>query len=374
MTVNSVVDTPSSKTQTPTSSSYIQQRLDNLYDIDTKVVSLLDNLSCALNNLQEGKKDSKLLVNPNNNNNNNNNNSTAAIASAKIKRDEKLSKLKENCSLFYSNLSDAAILLRKEIKLLDNRSSGNNNNTTTTKNGDNSDSNSTNILPVTVNKKAIWMGKAQMDTELNELDKLVKDKVIKKEQLDFTDSYVKIDIEQAQSQPQAVKSIEDKDESMKVKKEEEQEPMVGIKQEPTTVSDPVTEIDSNTTANANVNSNETSIDKTLDDAVTSKIPESSTKIKNENTETLDISNIPQEIPIKEVSEVDATATATATVAADEDDDAEIDLDDADLDDLFSGENNDVGGNANDQVLLDDDDLFGDVGNLDDGDTEMGFTS
>ncbi|GMG20750.1 unnamed protein product [[Candida] boidinii] len=127
MTVNSAVDTPSSKTQTPAPSFYIQERLDNLYDIDTKVVSLLDNLSCALNNLQEGKKDSKLLVNPNNNNNNNHN-ATAAIASAKIKRDEKLSKFKENCSLFYANLSDAAILLRKEIKLLDNRSSGINNN------------------------------------------------------------------------------------------------------------------------------------------------------------------------------------------------------------------------------------------------------
>ncbi|OUM54034.1 hypothetical protein BVG19_g3373 [[Candida] boidinii] len=364
MTVNSAVDTPSSKTQTPAPSFYIQERLDNLYDIDTKVVSLLDNLSCALNNLQEGKKDSKLLVNPNNNNNNNHN-ATAAIASAKIKRDEKLSKFKENCSLFYANLSDAAILLRKEIKLLDNRSSGinnNNNNNNNTKNNDNLDSNNTNILPITVNKKAIWMGKAQMDAELNELDKLVKENVIQKEQSALADNDFKVEIEQSQSDPQSVKSLEDKHESVKVKKEEELEPMVGIKQESTTVSDPLTATDTNITDITNASSNVTSIDKPVEDVATSKTPESSTKIKNENTETLDIFTIPQEIPIKEVNEVAA------------DDDAEIDLDDADLDDLFSGENNDVGGDANDQVLLDDDDLFGDVGNLDDGDSEMGFTS
>ncbi|GMF07247.1 unnamed protein product [[Candida] boidinii] len=206
------------------------------------------------------------------------------------------------------------------------------------------------------------MGKAQMDAELNELDKLVKENVIQKEQSALSNDDVKVEVEQSQSNPQSVKPLEDKPESVKVKTEEELEPMVGIKQESTTVSDPLTATDTNITDITNASSNVTSIDKPVDDVATSKTPESSTKIKNENTETLDISTIPQEIPIKEVNEVAA------------DDDAEIDLDDADLDDLFSGENNDVGGDANDQVLLDDDDLFGDVGNLDDGDSEMGFTS
>ncbi|CDK29591.1 unnamed protein product [Kuraishia capsulata CBS 1993] len=124
---------------------YIQERLDSLYEIDTKIVTLLDNMSSAISNLHEGKK---------------------MISQSKEESLEEVKKqFKENCGNVYENLSSAVIGLRREIKLLDHRTNAN---VVSDK--------EVRILPVNINKKAVWVGEWKLNQEVENLEAMLEEK------------------------------------------------------------------------------------------------------------------------------------------------------------------------------------------------------
>ncbi|GMG33845.1 unnamed protein product [Ambrosiozyma monospora] len=121
---------------------YIQKRVDSLQEIDSKIVSFIDNLSQTLTLLKQGKQQA------------------ATKSSAETKQ-----KFNESVSNTYSNLSFIATHLRKEIKIWDTKI---NNNAM-----EESDLSSLNVLPLQVNKKATWINKSKFNDELSELDSVL---------------------------------------------------------------------------------------------------------------------------------------------------------------------------------------------------------
>ncbi|ODV83765.1 hypothetical protein CANARDRAFT_9328 [[Candida] arabinofermentans NRRL YB-2248] len=112
--------------------SFIKSRLDSLHSIDSKIVTLLDNLSSTVENLKDGK-----------------------LTGDK----QNVENFRDNMSQFYNNLSFTSINLRKEVKILDNRI--------------NSQLNNSNLLPIQVNKKATWVNEDKMKQEIEEMDRVL---------------------------------------------------------------------------------------------------------------------------------------------------------------------------------------------------------
>ncbi|ODV93991.1 hypothetical protein PACTADRAFT_35732 [Pachysolen tannophilus NRRL Y-2460] len=151
---------------------YVEERLESLHEIDTKIVSLLDNLSNAILELKKGKElNSETLTREN---------------------DDVKTQFKENVCKFYSNLSDSSIGLRKEVKLLDNKISNNNGNGSSrigsigtgakqedNKDGLGDDGDEVTILPININKKAVWMGEWKLNQEVAILRELLQTAVPK---------------------------------------------------------------------------------------------------------------------------------------------------------------------------------------------------
>ncbi|GME87325.1 unnamed protein product [Ambrosiozyma monospora] len=121
---------------------YIQKRVDSLQEIDSMIVSFIDNLSQTLTLLKQGKQQA------------------ATKSSAETRQ-----KFNESVSNTYSNLSFIATHLRKEIKIWDTKI---NNNAM-----EESELNSLNVLPLQVNKKATWINKSKFNDELSELDSVL---------------------------------------------------------------------------------------------------------------------------------------------------------------------------------------------------------
>lgn len=125
---------------------FIHERLDNLYEVDTKLVSSLDNLSSILSTLHRGK--------------------------TKGNDDELEKEFVENVRLFYTNLSKVSIELRKEIRCLDDKISNN----------QGSGEGSFSILPININKKAVWTGDHKLKQEIEVLDRLLDGELDTKEE------------------------------------------------------------------------------------------------------------------------------------------------------------------------------------------------
>lgn len=109
-----------------TDKSFIDQRLDSLYEIDCKIVSLLDNISGVFETYTNGS-DTK----------------------------EQFSSQSET---IYKLLSEIAINLRKEIKLMDDNIG------VYDKNDD-----KVMILPISVDQKNTKLGEKKLQQELNEI-------------------------------------------------------------------------------------------------------------------------------------------------------------------------------------------------------------
>ena len=109
--------------------SFVRERIDSLYDIDCKIVSLLDKMSGIFETYSSPKED--------------------------------IDKVKEQIQLqtkgIYSMLSDVAVELRKEVKIMDEN-----------KNKDN-----VMILPLPVDQKNTKLGNLRMKQEIEQLDKLL---------------------------------------------------------------------------------------------------------------------------------------------------------------------------------------------------------
>ncbi|KAH3665849.1 hypothetical protein OGAPHI_004037 [Ogataea philodendri] len=110
--------------------SYIQSRLESLHAVDVKLVSMLDNLSTTLELLKDHKRE--------------------GIA----KSDE----FKTAVSGFYGDLSSAAVGLNREIKAINNKV--------------NSQSEELDLLPIQINKKAVWVNQDKLNEEVDRLDKI----------------------------------------------------------------------------------------------------------------------------------------------------------------------------------------------------------
>ncbi|RCK65290.1 Mediator of RNA polymerase II transcription subunit 11 [Candida viswanathii] len=117
--------------------NFIQERLDSLYEIDCKVVSLLDQFSTIFQSFYTKDKE----------------------------------EFSEQTSTIYSTLSKVAIDLRKEIKIMDDNIGVHD------KNDD-----GVMILPITnVDQKNTKLGKKRLDLEVKELKKLIDEDVEMKE-------------------------------------------------------------------------------------------------------------------------------------------------------------------------------------------------
>jgi mediator of RNA polymerase II transcription subunit 11 len=114
--------------------SFVRERIDSLYDIDCKIVSLLDKMSGIFETYSSPKDD--------------------------------VEKIKEQIQLqtkgIYSTLSDVAVELRKEVKIMDENIGCYN------KNKDN-----VMILPLPVDQKNTRLGNLRMKQEIEELDKFL---------------------------------------------------------------------------------------------------------------------------------------------------------------------------------------------------------
>ena len=117
--------------------NFIQQRLDSLYDIDCKIVSLLDNILTLFQTYCDHGANQK-------------------------------EGFSSQTSRIYSNLSTIAIDLRKEVKIMDENIGVYN------KNKDN-----VMILPISVDQKNTKLGALKLNRQLSQLDLLLDSKDVK---------------------------------------------------------------------------------------------------------------------------------------------------------------------------------------------------
>lgn len=121
--------------------NFIQERLDSLYEIDCKVVSLLDQFSTIFQSFYTKDKE----------------------------------QFSEQTSTIYSTLSKVAIDLRKEIKIMDDNIGVHD------KNDD-----GVMILPITnVDQKNTKLGRKRLNLEVEELKKLITEEQLSENQEDI---------------------------------------------------------------------------------------------------------------------------------------------------------------------------------------------
>lgn len=121
--------------------NFIQERLDSLYEIDCKVVSLLDQFSTIFQSFYTKDKE----------------------------------QFSEQTTTIYSTLSKVAIDLRKEIKIMDDNIGVHD------KNDD-----GVMILPITnVDQKNTKLGRKRLNLEVEELKKLITDDQLSESQEDI---------------------------------------------------------------------------------------------------------------------------------------------------------------------------------------------
>ncbi|CUM53691.1 Mediator of RNA polymerase II transcription subunit 11 [Debaryomyces fabryi] len=124
--------------------NFVQERLDSLYEIDCKIVSLLDNMSSLFQTYSTPKSSDNDLS-------------------------EQKEQLKAQTKTIYNTISNVAIGLRKEVKIMDENIGVYNKN----KDG-------VMILPISVDQKNTTLGKTKLKDEIRELSTIVsgeKDKL-----------------------------------------------------------------------------------------------------------------------------------------------------------------------------------------------------
>lgn len=114
--------------------SFVSERIDSLYDIDCKIVSLMDKMSGIFETYASPKDDTE-----------------------KVKE-----RIREQTKDVYSTLSNVAVELRKEVKIMDENIGS------YSKNKDN-----IMILPLPVDQKNTKLGKLRLKQEIEELDKFL---------------------------------------------------------------------------------------------------------------------------------------------------------------------------------------------------------
>lgn len=116
---------------------FIQERLDSLYEIDCKIVSLLDNMSSLFQTYSTPKLNDSDLG-------------------------EQKEQLKNQTKTIYSTISNIAIGLRKEVKKMDENIGVYN------KNED-----GIMILPISVDQKNTTLGSKKLNDEIEEMNSIV---------------------------------------------------------------------------------------------------------------------------------------------------------------------------------------------------------
>lgn len=114
--------------------SYVQERLESLHEIDTRIVSFLGNMSKAISALQLAKQTGEK---------------------------DQIELFKKNTGKCYEDLSYTATHFRREIKFLSDAMKNNGRNDGFI------------MLPAQIDKKASWVNGSKIKEELNELNKLV---------------------------------------------------------------------------------------------------------------------------------------------------------------------------------------------------------
>lgn len=117
--------------------NFVQERLDSLYEIDCKIVSLLDNMSSLFQTYSTSKSSDNDLS-------------------------EQKDQMKAQTKTIYNAISNVAIGLRKEVRIMDENIGVYNKN----KDG-------VMILPISVDQKNTTLGKKKLNDEIKELNTIV---------------------------------------------------------------------------------------------------------------------------------------------------------------------------------------------------------
>lgn len=117
--------------------NFVQERLDSLYEIDCKIVSLLDNMSSLIQTYSTPKSSDNDLT-------------------------EQKDQMKVQTKTIYNAISNVAIGLRKEVKIMDENIGVYNKN----KDG-------VMILPISVDQKNTTLGTKKLNDEITELNTIV---------------------------------------------------------------------------------------------------------------------------------------------------------------------------------------------------------
>lgn len=117
--------------------NFVQERLDSLYEIDCKIVSLLDNMSSLFQTYSTPKSSDNDLT-------------------------EQKDQMKAQTKNIYNAISNVAIGLRKEVKIMDENIGVYNKN----KDG-------IMILPISVDQKNTTLGTKKLNDEIKELNTVV---------------------------------------------------------------------------------------------------------------------------------------------------------------------------------------------------------
>ncbi|CUM49003.1 unnamed protein product [Debaryomyces tyrocola] len=117
--------------------NFVQERLDSLYEIDCKIVSLLDNMSSLFQTYSTPKSSDNDLT-------------------------EQKDQMKAQTKTIYNAISNVAIGLRKEVKIMDENIGVYNKN----KDG-------VMILPISVDQKNTTLGTRKLNDEIKELNTIV---------------------------------------------------------------------------------------------------------------------------------------------------------------------------------------------------------
>mmetsp|Transcript_3488 Transcript_3488/g.3880 ORF Transcript_3488/g.3880 Transcript_3488/m.3880 type:complete len:169 (+) Transcript_3488:2-508(+) len=125
---------------------FVQERLDSLYEIDCKIVSLLDNMSSLFQTYSTPQSNDNDLA-------------------------EQKEQLKSQTKTIYNAISNVAIGLRKEVKIMDENIGVYNKN----KDG-------VMILPISVDQKNTTLGKQKLKDEIKELNTILSGEKDKEEE------------------------------------------------------------------------------------------------------------------------------------------------------------------------------------------------
>ncbi|GMM34653.1 hypothetical protein DASC09_019780 [Saccharomycopsis crataegensis] len=142
---------------------FVEERLTNLTIIDEKLVALLQHVSSTLENVKQGRI-SELTAS-----------SSPVSSSSSDYMNHSTYEFQKSVTNFYQDLEFMSSRLRREIILMDKQTSFNQTNP-----------NDVSLLPITIDKKASWVGDWKFTNQINEIKQLLNQDTNYPDKIDFS--------------------------------------------------------------------------------------------------------------------------------------------------------------------------------------------